>query len=433
MGKPDAAYSDLDEVIGKMWFKPHRVRVLAVKAELSERAKPSRKFSQKDIATMFGVSARMLRSWVARYLEEGVDGLRARGGQGRKREVSKEDVAAVIKDSLESGGIKAKYEKGDGDSACPACDAAEDPREKPEPETCGCKGKCKKPSKCKCKPGKTCRCKCCRPLKLPPMGPRHVPGCPRARIFPTNATTAAAVRDAIEKELGTRYSMSRVYALLSECGLSSQKLSAVQVNHASLATVTAWQSRQPKRVVKLRKVIDKICAFDECHIVIDKATGRVWVEKGKRAALPYAGPRLRISLFGFYFEDGTVRIYEYAHGDSRTFLDAIGRICAEFGKVAIYLDRAPQHRSKETKKGLRRLRRDPSKNVRLLYLPQGSPYLNVVEAVWNMLKAAVSRHYYYLKFDDFRRAISDFADNAVLDLDLHKFLSRDPRKYVFAT
>ena len=50
MGKPDAAYSDLDEVIGKMWFKPHRIRVLAVKAELSERAKPSRKFSQGSYA-----------------------------------------------------------------------------------------------------------------------------------------------------------------------------------------------------------------------------------------------------------------------------------------------------------------------------------------------------------------------------------------------
>ena len=433
MDKSNARHEDLDEVVGNMWFKPHKVRVIAVRVELLERAKPSRKLSQKEIAAMFGISARMLRNWVTRYLEEGVDGLRARGGQGRKRDVPKEDVDATIKDSLESGGIKAKYEESGDGVECPACDAAKEPRRRPEPEACRCKGKCKKPRKCKCKPGKTCRCNCCRPLKLPPMGPRHVPGCPRARISPTNATSAAAVRDALEKKYGKKYSLSQVYTYLSEYGLTSQKLSAVQVNHASVATIEEWQTRQPDRIEKLHKAGYRVCAFDECHIVINKETGRMWIEKGKRAALPYPGSSLRISLFGFYFEDGTVRVYEYAHADSRTFLDAINRICAEFGKVAVYLDRAPTHRSDETKRGIRKLRRDPSKNVRLLFLPQGSPFLNVVEAIWNMLKAAVARHYYYLRFDDFRRAISDFGETAEIKLDLGKFLYRDPRKYVLPT
>ena len=62
MDKSNARHEDLDEVVGNMWFKPHKVRVIAVRVELLERAKPSRKLSQKEIAAMFGISARMLRN-----------------------------------------------------------------------------------------------------------------------------------------------------------------------------------------------------------------------------------------------------------------------------------------------------------------------------------------------------------------------------------
>ena len=37
----------------------------------------------------------------------------------------------------------------------------------------------------------------------------------------------------------------------------------------------------------------------------------------------------------------------------------------------------------------------------MIFLPQGSPYLNVVKEYWNMLKKAVVQYYCYPRFGDF--------------------------------
>ena len=38
---------------------------------------------------------------------------------------------------------------------------------------------------------------------------------------------------------------------------------------------------------------------------------------------------------------------------------------------------------------------NPGRDIQLIFLPRGSPYLNVVEECWNLLKKAVARHYCY--------------------------------------
>lgn len=122
--------------------------------------------TQDQIAAMFGVTGRMLRYWLTRYLKEGVKGLRARGGQGRKRDVSKENVARAVLDSIESGGVK---DNGGGEKpSCRACIAEEawgggsggSPRgRRPPPKKCKCEGRCVNPSRCACNEGRTCRCR----------------------------------------------------------------------------------------------------------------------------------------------------------------------------------------------------------------------------------------------------------------------------------
>lgn len=45
MGEPDAVHKDIDGERCKMWFELRKIGVLAVKAELRERAKQPRRFS----------------------------------------------------------------------------------------------------------------------------------------------------------------------------------------------------------------------------------------------------------------------------------------------------------------------------------------------------------------------------------------------------
>ena len=105
MGKDTVPHADLDKAIKDKRYTPFLIRVCAVRAEVIERAKHHRDMTQAQIADLFMVDTCSLRTWTAQYLAEGLKGLRARDGQGRKPAVSDNDMARAIKPAQESGGV----------------------------------------------------------------------------------------------------------------------------------------------------------------------------------------------------------------------------------------------------------------------------------------------------------------------------------------
>lgn len=97
-----------------------------------------------------------------------------------------------------------------------------------------------------------------------------------------------------------------------------------------------------------------IASFDECCSVRDKATGRKWIEYGRKAAQLYMGSHKRIALFGY--EDCTRRFQEYAFANSYAMIYPFRYIAVEYGRVAIIVDRMPAHCSKALKRFLRSYR-----------------------------------------------------------------------------
>ena len=435
-------HEELDAAIERVRYMPRVVRMLAVRAEMAEQEKEHRDIPQATIAMIVGVDPRTLRTWTDRFRAEGVEGLRARGGQGRKPKLSDEDMAKAIKKAQEGGGFQSSPE-AEADK-CGACRAeAEDtraaeagekkrPSRRPPAKPVACKcdrdgRECDKPGKCTCRPGRACKCQCCRDPRLPRRGPRHASGCPRARVWPVGAVTAAILCAVVFDMFGVAYSISHMYAIMPQHGLVSKKLSFVHVNHASGAAVRAWQRRLRVRLKKLRKAGYVIASFDECFMVRDKAAGRVWVEMGMKAMQVYAGSRERIALFGYYFEGGTHRFQEYKFADSYALINSLERIANEFGKVAIIMDRASPHNSDKTRKLIRKYRREhPGHDIQLIFLPRGSPYLNVVEECWALLKANVARFYFYPRFDDFRWAVTDHLRTTQYRLEMDDYLYCDP-------
>ena len=67
--------------------------------------------------------------------------------------------------------------------------------------------------------------------------------------------------------------------------------------------------------------------------------------------------------------------------------------------------------------------------MQLIFLPRGSPYLNVVEECWNLLEKAVAQ-YYYPRLGDFRRAVSDHLRTARYGMKMDDFLYRSPRLHL---
>ena len=68
MGKDTVPHADLGKAIKDKRYKPCLLRVCAIRAEVIERAKPHMDLTQAQIAAIFMVDVRSLRTWTARYL-----------------------------------------------------------------------------------------------------------------------------------------------------------------------------------------------------------------------------------------------------------------------------------------------------------------------------------------------------------------------------
>ena len=95
-----------------------------------------------------------------------------------------------------------------------------------------------------------------------------------------------------------------------------------------------------------------------------------------------------------------------------------------FGKVAAVTDRASPHRAKLVKELLRE-----NKNIRIIYLPKGSPYLNAVEECWHQGKRILLVSEYYRTFADMCNAIITYYRTVRFKLDIVRYTSRNPKLF----
>ena len=95
-----------------------------------------------------------------------------------------------------------------------------------------------------------------------------------------------------------------------------------------------------------------------------------------------------------------------------------------FGKVAVVTDRASPHRAKLVKKLLRE-----NKNIGIIYLPKGSPYLNAVEECWHQGKRILLVSEYYRTFADMCNAIIAYYRTVRFKLDTVRYASRNPKLF----
>ncbi len=111
-----------------------------------------------------------------------------------------------------------------------------------------------------------------------------------------------------------------------------------------------------------------------------------------------------MAVFGGIAEDGR-KLFRTFTGSftSVQFIQCLEALRAKFGKVAVFCDRWSVHRSAAVAEYLA-----GHPDVRLIMLPKGSPYLNVVEECWNLGRPVVFRGIAYGKVGKLRHAISEY-------------------------
>jgi transposase len=87
-----------------------------------------------------------------------------------------------------------------------------------------------------------------------------------------------------------------------------------------------------------------------------------------------------------------------------SFLDYLKKLQNKFHKVMLFLDKAPQHsRSIKVRKHLE----ENKMNMKVEYLPKGSPEFNAVEECWRQGKDDLLVSKYYPRLYNLKHAIAN--------------------------
>ena len=232
--------------------------------------------------------------------------------------------------------------------------------------------------------------------------------------------TPRELQKIIREETGTKMYITNVRKITRRHGLTPKIPQKVHINRASKEAVRGWQYHFDRRVSRLEEDGFTIVDEDEAFFIHDVVSGRkYWSPRGERIVVPYTGSHRRIAVYGVIAKDGRQFFRTRERFDALTFAGYLKEMQRHFGKVAVIMDRASPHRA-----GLvRRLLRD-NKNIRIIYLPKGSPYLNAIEECWHQGKQVLLVSEYYRTFADMCNAVITYYRTVRFKLDILKFAHR---------
>jgi len=148
---------------------------------------------------------------------------------------------------------------------------------------------------------------------------------------------------------------------------------------------------------------------------------KLWTCKGSRPIVTTTGSHEKTCVFGTLTSDGKQLFRQYDLFNQDTFINFLKQLDKRFGKVILFTDRAPQHRSKKVKEYLE----ENTPKLRIVYLPKGSPQLNAVEECWRQGKYDLLVSKYYGSFTDLKSTIAEYYRTKRFNLDVVKYLLRD--------
>ncbi len=147
----------------------------------------------------------------------------------------------------------------------------------------------------------------------------------------------------------------------------------------------------------------------------------MWVKKGTRPIILVNGSHQKTIIFGALSHNGKQFFRQYDKFDQYCFLDYLKCLHRKFGKVLVYVDRAPQHyKSKIVQKYL-----DENDDVILDWFPKGSPEFNAIEECWKQGKYDLLVSQYQPSLSNLKNNISKYYRTRRFKLDILKYMQRE--------
>ncbi len=165
-----------------------------------------------------------------------------------------------------------------------------------------------------------------------------------------------------------------------------------------------------------------ILSQDESILAADSIfEKKMRAKKGTRPVILANGNHQKTIVFGALTHDGRQLFRQYDEFNQYCFLDYLKELHKKFGKISVYADRAPQHKSRLIQKYL-----DESHDVVLDWFPKGSPRFNAVEEeeVWKQGKYNLSVSQYQPSLNNLKNRISKYCRTARFNSDIIKYVQR---------
>ena len=225
----------------------------------------------------------------------------------------------------------------------------------------------------------------------------------------------------IKKECGVQYSISNLRKIMRDkLNLSAKTTQTVHINRASIEKIRRWQRAKKAQISRLKNAGYTIVAMDQAIFVDDPVSGvKYWSTKGVPIVTTYKGRHQKLVVFGVITSDGRQCNRIYDKFNKENVVKFLKEVEKKFGKTAIILDNAPQHKAKIVQEYVRNC-----PNIKLIWLPTSTPELNVTEAMWKQSKYDVLVGKYYSSFKKMCNAISEYFRTKRFGLDLTSFLYR---------
>lgn len=211
----------------------------------------------------------------------------------------------------------------------------------------------------------------------------------------------------IEEHFNIHYTTTGINALLKRLGFVYKK-PVLTPCKANVEKQEAFVAQYEELKENLEEQ-DQIYFMDGVHPQHNTIASHGWIKKGTVKNLKTNNGRKRTNINGalnlktkelFYLEDQRI--------NSQTMIALLKIIlqAQKQGKIYIVLDNARYYHSLIVKDFLKEHPR-----IILKFLPPYSPNLNIIERLWKILKKKVVHNKFYLKFEDFRKAVIDFLEN----------------------
>ena len=188
--------------------------------------------------------------------------------------------------------------------------------------------------------------------------------------------TPMELQQYIWEQTGTNLHITYIRKIMHQYNLSPKVAQKIHVNRAGRKAVWNWRYYLKRRISCLEKDGFAVIIQDEAFFVHDTVSGRkYWSPKSRRISVPYTRSHRKVTIYGSLALDGRQFFRTYDRFNAVTFVAYLKELQRHFGNAVLICDHAPQHRSRLVREFLR-----TNKNIRIMYFPKGSPYLNAVKS-----------------------------------------------------